>query len=100
MQMLGIHHDQNICFAVCRGAQQVGHTGAQRQRLVFGASLSIHFLYAGPAQFTQRFAANQDLLPHGQVSTFDFLDKTDSSHDKSTSLDHLGKKYSGLLCVR
>lgn len=48
MQMLGIHHDQDIRFSVCRGAQQVGHARAQRKRLFFGSCLSVQLLYARP----------------------------------------------------
>ena len=49
IQVVNIHHDQNIYLTVCSGVKQVHYTGAQSKRLFFGSCLSVQFLYARPA---------------------------------------------------
>src|SRR5699024_6921573 len=81
IQMIGIYHNQDVCFTVCSGAKQIRHARAQCQRLIFCSGLGIQLLYARPTQFAKCFTADQNLLPHGEIAVSDFLDETNCSHE-------------------
>lgn len=81
IQVVDIHHDQNIYPTVCSGVKQVHYTGTQHKRLFFGSCLRVQLLYARPAQFAQSFTADQNLLPHGEIAALDFLNETNRPHE-------------------